>query len=243
MMVSAAASTFAIGAALAVYPADVFEDPPERLRADGIIVLDSTAYIHGTLHWTKYMTDLLYDIYKATGQRCLAVALGGMSFAGSVAKSYEYLLELITKVCIAPKFMVWVALGNDVYPPHVNMQSYEAPLRAALKQFLIKAMVYCPEHRFVFGGSSDVWQYRNHFPEESCVEYDRICSMVTRYIHSQRGVYPGIGAITGSSMLKGVVLVDRIGHLGEESMTQLPVFFRMLAKWGMAGHSGRRSRL
>ena len=94
-MVSGAFSTFPIGAALAVYLVDVFEDSLDRLRADGIIVLDSTAYIRGTLHWTKYMTDLLYDIYMATGQRCIAVALGGMSFVGSLDRFLVLLKPLL----------------------------------------------------------------------------------------------------------------------------------------------------
>ena len=50
------------------------------LRADGIIVLDSGAYIRGARHWTEYMAELLFHIYVATGQRCIAVAQGGLSF-------------------------------------------------------------------------------------------------------------------------------------------------------------------
>ena len=119
------------------------------------------------------------------------------------------------------------------------MQAYETPLRRALQQFLSKALAYCPEHRFVFGGSSDVWQYSKYFPQEACKEYDRMCAMVCAYIQSQRGLYPGLGA----PMLKGVALLDRIGHFSDESMGQLRVFFRMLVKWGMADDIALRSRL
>ena len=67
--------------------------------------------------------------------------------------------------------------------------------------------------------------------------------MVRGYIQSQRGMYLGLGAITGAPMLQIVALVDRIGHFSEEGMGQLRVFFRMLGKWGMAGGSASRSWL
>ena len=153
------------------------------------------------------------------------------------------MLERITSLFIAPKFMVWVALGNDLYPPILSMQAYEAPLRRALQQLLSKALAYCPEHRFVFGGSSDVWQYSKYFPQEACIEYDRMCAMVCGYIQSQRCLYPGLGAISGAPMLEGVALVDRIGHFSDDGMGQLRVFFRMLVKWGMADDIALRSRL
>ena len=237
--VSVAFSTLQVGTALAVYLL-----AHSGLRADGIIVLDSGAYIRGVCHWTEYMAELLFHIYVTTGQRCIAVAQGGLSLVEySRGKSYEDVLKRIMSVFVAPKFMLWVALGNDLYPPKPNMQAYEAPLRRALQQLLSKAMAYCPEHRFVFGGSSDVWQYSKHFSQEACSEYDRLCAMVRGYIQSQRGLYPGLGAITGASMLKGMALVDRIGHFSEEGMGQLRVFFQMIAKWGMAGGSTSRSRL
>jgi hypothetical protein len=243
--VSVAFSAFQGGAALAVYLLDVVADlAGMALRADGIIVLDSGAYIRGACHWTEYMAELLFHIYVATGQRCIAVAQGGLSLVEySGGKSYEYVLKRITSVFVAPKFMLWVALGNDLYPPKPNMQAYEAPLRRALQQLLSRALAYCPEHRFVFGGSSDVWQYSKHFSQEACSEYDRLCAMVRGYIQSQRGLYPGLAAITGAPMLKGVALADRIGHFSEEGMGQLRVFFRMFAKWGMACGSTSRSRL
>ena len=68
------------------------------LRVDGIIVLDSGAYIRGAHRWTEYMAELLFHIYVATGQRCIAVAQGGLSFVEySEAKTYKYVLERITQ--------------------------------------------------------------------------------------------------------------------------------------------------
>ena len=243
--VSVAFSTVQVGAALAVYLLDVVGDLAGRgLRPDGIIVLDSGAYIRGARHWTEYMAELLFHIYVSTGQRCIAVAQGGLTFVEcSAGKSFQCVLERITSLFIAPKFMVWVALGNDLYPPMLSMQAYEAPLRRSLQQLLSKALAYCPEHRFVFGGSSDVWQYSKYFPQEACIEYDRMCAMVCGYIQSQRGLYPGLGAISGAPMLEGVALVDRIGHFSDDGMGQLRVFFRMLVKWGMADGIALRSRL
>ena len=87
-----------------------------------------------------------------------------------------------------------------------------------------------------------MWQYSQHFPQEACREYDRLCAMVCGHIQSQRGMYPGLEAITGAPMLQGVALADRIGHFSEESMGQLRDFLRIVVKWGMAG-TASRSRL
>ena len=233
-LVSPAFSTFWVGTALAVYPLDVFR-PANPFLADGIFVLDSVAYINGSCHWTYYVAQLLLHVYVTTGQRCIAVARRGLAFAGR--NSYENVLNSIMSVLDAPKFMVWMACGNDLYPPRPNMQAYEDPLRKSLHHLLSKCMTYCAEHRFVFGGSSDVWQYSKHFPQSACIEYDRLCAMLVRYILSQRTLYPGIGAITGSRMLQGLHLVDVIGHLSADSMPQLCLIFRMFARWGMAGIS------
>ena len=69
--VSVAYSTVQLGAALAVlvrYP--VLGDLAGRSKlSDGIIVLDSGAYIRGARHWTEYMAELLFHIYVSTGQR------------------------------------------------------------------------------------------------------------------------------------------------------------------------------
>ena len=233
-------ATVQVGAALAVYLLDVVGDlAGGDAIVDGIIVLDSGAYIRGVRHWTEYIAEILFDTFLATGQRCIAVAQGGLSFvANRRAKSYLYVLENVTSVFVAPRFMVWVALGNDLYPPEPDMQAYEVPLLSALQHFLCMAVSYCPEHRFVFGGSSDVWRYAQHFSKEACGEYDRLCAMFRAYIQSQHGLgYIGLGAITGAPMLEGVALADRIGHFSEEGMGHLRVFFRMLAKWGMAGDS------
>jgi len=238
-------ATFYVGNAVAVYlvdPAVDFADP--GLRADGIIVLDSAAYIHGPLHWTEYMAQILSYIRKATGQRCIAVAQGGLCLVDySNGKSYEQLLECITSVLVAPKFLLWVVLGNDLYPPKPNMQVYEAVIRRALQQLLVKATAYCAENRFVFGASSEVWQYPMYYCMEACDEYDRVCALMCSYIRSQRPLYPGLGVVTGVAMLQGVPLVDRIGHFSEGGMGQLCVLFRMLVRWGMAGGSIASSRL
>ena len=112
--VSVAFSTLQVGAAVAVYLLDVFGDAAPS-RVDGIIVLDSGAKIRGVRHWTEYMAELLFHIHVATGQRCIAVAQGGLSFVEYwEATSYQYVLERITSIFVAPRFMVWVALGNDL---------------------------------------------------------------------------------------------------------------------------------
>ena len=207
---------------------------------DGILVLDSFAFIDGINDWKHYVAHLLQNMYESTGQRCAVVAQGSITFLKySWRSSYEYILQCITFFA-APKFMVWVSMGNDLYPPHENMQAYEAPLRGALQQLLRIAMEYCPEHRFVFGGSSEVWQYSYYFSKSHCDEYDRMCAMVRAYLNSQRALYPGLGVITGDPMLKGLTLVDRIGHISSLGLGQLRVFFRMLASWGMAGCSRAR---
>ena len=60
---------------------------------------------------------------------------------------------------------------------------YEASLRLALDVLVARASAYCPEQRFVVGGSSLLWQYGSKFGERACMEYDRLCASVCSYYY------------------------------------------------------------
>ena len=245
-MVTSPCDLYAWGAAQAlVWRNDLGEVPPgAKHRPPGIIVVDSGAFVRGAEHWSVYMQDVLQAVYERTGQRCMLVARGGLAyFHWDPARTYRHVLGIITERCEAPRFVVWISLGNDLYPPRADMRVYEPGLLAAVGSFITQAFAYCPQNRFLYGASSEVWQYAKHFDSAACREYDRLCGTVCGHILAQRSTYPGLDARTGAELLNGVELADRIGHLSSGSMPILRHFYSEAVKWGMNTASPVRSRL
>ena len=246
-MVTSPCALYAWGAAQALlWRNDVGEvSSGAKQRPPGIIVVDSGAFVRGAEHWSVYMQDVLQAVYERTGQRCILVARGGLAFCNGwdPSRTYQYVLQCITARCEAPRFVVWISLGNDLYPPRADMRAYEPGLLGAVGSFLTQAFAYCPQHCFLYGGSSEVWQYAKHFDSGACREYDRLCGTVCGYIRAQRGMYPGLDARTGASLLNGVELADRIGHFSAGSMPILRHFYAELVVWGMNDPPPVRSRL
>ena len=223
-----------------------------KLRPPGIIVGDSTAFVRGAEHWTVYMQDVLQAVYERTGHKCILVACGGLAFYNTLvpSKTYQHVLHDIMLRCEAPRFMVWISMGNDIYPPRADMRAYERGLLVAVGSLLTQAYPYCRQHCILYGGSSEVWQYAKHFEAEACREYDRVCGAVCRYFQeyaaqsaAMRGRYLRLDARTGADLLQGVELVDRIGHMSAGSMAILRDFYTELVRWGMSGEAPVRSRL
>ena len=245
-MVTSPCALYAWGAAQALlWRNDLGEVPPgAKQRPPGIIVVDSGAFVRGAEHWSVYMQDVLQAVYERTGQRCILVARGGLAFFHwDPSRTYQYVLQCITARCEAPRFVVWISLGNDLYPPRADMRAYEPGLLGAVGSFLTQAFAYCPQHRFLYGASSEVWQYAKHFDSAACREYDRLCGTVCGHILAQRSTYPGLDARTGAELLNGVELADRIGHFSSGSIAILRQFYTELVKWGMNTASPVRSRL
>ena len=165
-MVTSPCALYAWGAAQALlWRNDVGEvSPGAKQRPPGIIVVDSGAFVRGAEHWSVYMQDVLQAVYERTGQRCILVARGGLAFFHwDPFRTYQYVLQCISARCEAPRFVVWISLGNDLYPPRADMRAYEPGLLGAVGSFLTQAFAYCPQHRFLYGGSSEVWQFPRHF--------------------------------------------------------------------------------
>ena len=246
-MVTSPCALYAWGAAQALlWRNDLGEVPPgAKQRPPGIIVVDSGAFLRGAEHWSVYMQDVLQAVYERTGQRCILVARGGLAFCNhrDPSRTYHHVLHCITARCEAPRFVVWISLGNDLYPPRADMRAYEPGLLGAVGSFLTQAFAYCPQHCFLYGGSSEVWQYAKHFDSGACREYDRLCGIVCGHIRAQRSMYPGLDARTGAELLNGVELADRIGHFSAGSMAILRHFYTELVMWGMNTASPVRSRL
>ena len=190
------------------------------------------------------MQDVLQAVYERTGQRCILVARGGLAFCNDwdPSRTYHHVLHCITARCEAPRFVVWISLGNDLYPPRADMRAYEPGLLGAVGSFLTQAFAYCPQHCFLYGASSEVWQYAKHFDSAECREYDRLVGVVCGHILACRSTYPGLDARTGAELLHGVELADRIGHISSGSIGMLRHFYTENVLWGMMwGRS--RSRL
>ncbi len=87
-----------------------------KTKYDGIFVVDGFATI-------------LFEVWKATHMKCLAVVLGGASFGKG---SYFHMLAAIRANLARPRFMVWTSMANDLYPldgvhPRMSFQ-YEEPV-------------------------------------------------------------------------------------------------------------------
>ena len=235
-MESSLSALYAWGAARALlWCTDLGEVPPgAKQRHPGIIVFDSGAFVRGAEHWSVYMQDVLQAVYENTGQRCIVVARGGASFNHrDVSRTYQHVFQCIKERCDAPLFMVWVSFGNDLYPPRADMRKYEAGVLAAVSSLLTLAFAYCPRHCFLYGASSEVWQYAKHFDSAECREYDRLVGVVCGHFLACRSLYPGLDARTGAELLHGVELADRIGHFSAGSIGMLRHFYTELVQWGM----------
>ena len=207
-----------------------FPDFGER-EYDGIFVMDSFGIIKGPKAWEEYVAEILFQVWKATNMKCLAVVSGGASFGKS---SYEQMLGSMRRNFAPPRFVVWISMGNDLYPlgyDHIR-QSY---LYERTTKLLNMASRWAPENRMVFGGSSTVWGYVDKFSPSVCSFYDTKCIMVREYLRT-RGEH---SCITGASIFQGMVLKDRIGHVSAESMPILIEGFRILTRWGMAQSPAR----
>jgi len=201
-------------------------------RYDGIIVMDSFGIIRGNRHWTQYIAEILYVVYQKTNMHCLAVVCGGASFGKG---SYIDMLSVICNVFKKPEVMVWISMGNDVYPVQDPISDISS-LCLSIQDFMKLAHDWVPEQRLVFGCSSSTWGWHAHFNATVCHLYDQRCAIVSRAIMNN-----GFSSITGSGIFEGVILTDRIGHVHADSMPVLSSGFHTLVKWGMA--KGSTSKL
>ena len=193
---------------------------------DGIFVMDSFAIIEGPKAWEEYVAEILFQVWKATNMKCLAVVSGGASFGKF---SYEQMFATIRRNFAAPRFVVWISMGNDLYPLDIE-HIPQSHLYERTTKLLNMASRWAPENRMVFGGSSTVWGYVDKFSPSVCSFYDTKCIMVREYLRT-RGEH---SCITGALIFQGMVLKDRIGHVSAESMPILIEGFRILTRWGMA---------
>ena len=217
---------------------EVSAQPLCERHYDGIFVADSFAKLRGPRPWYYYLAIILFEVWKSTGMMCAAVVLAGACFDQG---SYFDMLKVIIANFQKPRFMVWISMGNDLYP-----LSWRAPggtiedkhLYEEVIRLLRFASKWVPEQRFVFGGSSSLWAYPETYSASLCIAYDAYCNMLTRQVQ-EWGPFP---CITGSRLFEGVRTADRIGHVNAYSLDIVIEGFRVLTKWGMAG-STPRSRL
>ena len=196
-----------------------------QTKYDGIFVMDGFAMIKGPESWQVYMAEILFEVWKATNKKCLAVVLGGASFGKG---SYFDMLAVIRANFARPRFMVWISMANDLYPLD-GEHPRQSFLYEKTTRLLQVAARWVPEQRMVFGGASGVWGYSQSFSPMAVSFYDVKCINVTRYVRRE-----GFSCITGGNIFIDMVLKDRIGHVSAESMPILIEGFRILTKWGMA---------
>ena len=197
-----------------------------RQEYDGIFVLDSFGMVAGRRPWEVYMAEILFEVYQATGMKCLAVVMAKASLPEG---SYLRMLEVIQRNFQQPRFMVWVAMGLDF--DVVTLPKWLLYEKAT--RLLDRAAKFAPEQRMVFGGSSGIWQHRGRVPEAKCISYDLMCIKVKEHVRMQTKY----SCITGGNIFAGMSLVPNAignGRVTDESMPVLIDAFKILSKWGMA---------
>ena len=137
------------------------------------------------------------------------------------------MLSVVERTLRPPPWMVWIAMGNDLYPPKRD-EDRMAQTRDTvyeLNDVFSMAQTFCLRHVVVFGGSASMFAYQESFGQELAEEYDR------QVAHVQQ-------------VLKGMVAkhilvaetVDRIGHVGHRSLVPVAnglASLSMTAGWGI----------
>ena len=190
-------------------------------RYMGVFMVDSFAMVRGPSAWQAYLVLILRIAMHLSGDPAAAVVCPGASFGnGKFARAYHRIRPLFAR----PRWMVWLAMGNDLYPPGTPVvveQVWDLGSR-----LIAAARSWCPNQRLVFGGSSQLWRYHLHFPAALCDAYDH-------YVREAADMYTGnaIPCISGDSVFAGIVTADRIGHVSYRSLRELSLAFGMLATW------------
>ena len=129
--------------------------------------------------------------------------------------------------------MVWISMGNDLYPPGSNRIPL-SKLEHDIQVFLSMANnIWCSRHSLVFGGLSRTWGYSEKFGPDRAKVYD---AGVQAIVHSMS--IKGYDVRNGADLLDGIVTVDTIGHVSEHCLPVLYKFFITLSQ-----RSPRRSKL
>jgi len=210
-------------------------DSPSNGEYDGVFVADSFLYLRGP--WAKevYIFRMLAGVKKKTGMRCVAVFRGGASFRGGM---FMEMLSVVERTLRPPPWMVWIAMGNDLYPPKRD-EDRMAQTRDTvyeLNDVFSMAQTFCLRHVVVFGGSASMFAYQESFGQELAEEYDRQVAHVQQVLKGMVDKHILVAATTGVEMFRGIETVDRIGHVGHRSLVPVAnglASLSMTAGWGI----------
>ncbi len=192
----------------------------------GIFVIDSFATIRGHHMWQAYMGEILLHVWETTGMRCLAVVLPDASLRGH---QYHNAFELVQKNFKMPQFMVWMAMGNDMYPIDASPANAIRKTCNSIESLFNNLDPWWCQHLLVFGGSSATWAYDLNHHQELARRYDIMCKAVRGYVREKIG----IPCINGGDLMFGIRTVDKVAHVSSFSIVQLKHIFVTLTRWGM----------
>ena len=197
----------------------------QEVQYDGIFIVDSFFKIGRGWNWQQHVVSILLELYRSTGWRCLAVVIPG---AGFLWGSYLRAIHVLRNIVASPRFMVWISMGNDVYPPALHRGNINGIVWEISKVMRV-ALMYCSHQRLVYGGSSWTWQYQQRYGEHGCHVYDNQVREIIDRVHAQGDVR----CITGANLFGGLQLIDRIGHISPMSLPGVTQGIIVLAKWAM----------
>ena len=196
-----------------------------EMEYDGIFVVDSFFMLGGHWNWQQHVGTMLLELYWSTGWRCLAVVIPGAAFLWG---SYLRAIQVLCNIVASPRFMVWISMGNDVYPP-LSHRGNVYSIVFEISKVMRVASRYCSHQRLVYGGSSSTWQYQQRYRQHSCFVYDNEVREIIDRVHDSGGVR----CITGASLFEGLQLIDCIGHVSPLSLPIVANGIIVLGKWAM----------
>ena len=214
-----------------VYPSRVasphndFMVSMQELEYEGIFVVDSFFKLGRDWNWQQHVGSILLHLYESIGWRCLAVVIPGAAF---LRGSYLRAIHVLCNMVASPRFMVWISMGNDVYPPSFYMnRSKLDSIVLEIWRVMRVALRYCSHQRLVYGGSSWTWQYQQQYGRHCCNVYDNQVREIIDLVHESGDVR----CITGANLFHGLQLIDRIGHVSPMSLPIVTQGIFVLAKW------------
>ena len=144
--------------------------------------------------------------------------------------SYLRAIHVLCNIVASPRFMVWISMGNDVYPPSFySNRSKLYSIVLEISRVMRVALRYCSHQHLVYGGSSSTWQYQQRYGEHGCHVYDNHVREIIDRVHEEGDVR----CITGANLFGGLQLIDRIGHISPMSLPSVTQGIIVVAKWAM----------
>ena len=191
-----------------------------------MMICDSFMMLQGVTEWYQLACEIMLQVYLRTRILCMLVVAPGASFKNGM---YDAVFHLVRQCVVAPEALVWIAMGNDIFPPgDKRIQRNFWMVDDSIRKLFRRTRVFCRDQYLIFGGTSNLWMYHNTMDKMHLRVYD---AMVTDLVEIVRNM--GYPCMTGYGAFNGVEVVDNVGHVSEASKEIITEGLCIVAKWAM----------